>query len=387
MKRLIIAYLAITISLPAWASVRRPKIHTTDAAAMGYADIAFSGPAAGALDQPGGGFRAISLDARGTLSEGLEIVDWVNDVKDFKESFVTVFDALASVDDLIDIGERSGWTLGARLRMDLLRFSFAGPKLGYLVVGGYIESSAGVRVPKPDTSTISWQGDHIDIGADYKALMARGWADGGIVIQYGRPIGLPKGMRLGVGIAHRVFHRMYVPEHAFVFRKELYSGDDIEIPDFTYERGWGFGTDFFASFDTGDRYVGGRLSVEVRNAPTISWMGEGTTRDMVMIGTGVSLHPLRWAGIDDWLVAADVETFEDGMPAVHTGTSWRLGNQRFHFTPLIGGALLGRDVWGDPYHSFTAGFSAKAAVLELAGVFEYRGNGRYDAGVRAAVGW
>lgn len=387
MKRLVVTCLALAIAAPASAGRKAPKIHTTEAAAMGYADIALSGPAAGALDRPKSGFRALSVDVRGTLSEGLLILDWLEDVRDFKERFVTILDALACVDDLKSIAERSGWTLGARMRIDLLRFSFAGPKLGYLSVGGYAESSAGVRVPKPDTDRIAWRGDHIDIGSDYTALAARGWADGGVALQYGREIPLPKGMRVGVGILHRVFHRAYIPEHAIVFRRELRSGDDIEIPDISYDRGWGFGTDLFAALDFGDPYVGGRLSVEARNAPSFTWMSRERMRDEVLIGAGTAIHPLLWTGIKALTLAADMEVFESGTPAVHAGASWRLGGQRFHFTPSIGGAILGRDVWEQPYSSFTAGFSAKAAVLELAGLFEYRGSGRYDAGIRIALGW
>jgi hypothetical protein len=382
--RLIICILVF--SFPAYAGNRNLKIHTTDSAAMGYADVALSGPAAGALDQPGNSFKAISIDARGTLSEGLRIVDWIDDVRTFRDSFS--INPLGSIDDLKKIVESSGWTLGSQVRLDLLRFSFFGTKLGYLSVGVYVESSVGVRVAKPDVDKIVWRGDHIDIGKTYRMLEAKGLADGGMALEYGRAVELPKKMRLGAGIRHRFFHRVDFPNHAALFHRNLYDESDIELPDISYHRGWGFGTDLFLSFDVGDKYVGGRFSVEANNVPmTAVWMDNSNIRDMALIGMGFALHPLRWVGYDGLVSAFDVEVFEDDVAAAHLGFAWRLGNQRFHFTPSIGWAIPGRDVWGDAYNAFTCGFSAKVAVLELASVFEYRGEGRFDAGMRVAVGW
>jgi hypothetical protein len=71
--RLLICVLLVVFSLPAYAGNRNLKVHTTDSAAMGYADVALSGPANCSLDKPGNGFKAVSIDARGTLSEGLRI--------------------------------------------------------------------------------------------------------------------------------------------------------------------------------------------------------------------------------------------------------------------------------------------------------------------------
>jgi hypothetical protein len=377
------------LSASSWAGTRRPKIATTDAAAMGYADVASYGPAAAALDRPGSGFRAISVDMRGALSEGLRVAAWIDDVKVFRDGFgATAADLLGSVEDLKRLADGSGWDLGAETSLDLLRFSFSGKRLGWVSLGAYGESSVALRVARLDAARISWKGDRIDIGSDFKALKAKGWADGGVAAEYGRAITFSGGGELAVGIRHKVFHRLDIPEHDIIFHRFMRGPEDIALPDLSLSRGWGFGTDLFAAFDLRDRHVDGRIAMEARNVPaTIIWTDSGVSRDMVLVGVGASLHPLKRLGVDAMKAAMDLEVFEDGNPAVHAGLSWRLGNQRFHFSPSIGGALLGRDAWGSAYHSFTIGFSAKAAVLEAAAVFEQRGDGRYDAGVRIAVGW
>ncbi|MGW8181234.1 MAG: hypothetical protein ACWGQW_21090, partial [bacterium] len=227
----------------------------------------------------------------------------------------------------------------------------------------------------------------IDIGKNTDVLVGQGSADGGLEIGYGRSIQLPHKLKLGVGIQNRIFYRFSVPEHVVTFNKELRDENDITVPDFTYNNGWGFGADLFASLDLNDKYLDTRFGVEVRNVIGQVWYDDFSERDMVQVGIGASISPLRAVNLEEFRVLADVEVYEDGTTSVHSGAQWRLGNQRFHFTPCIGGALVGRDVWGNAYHSFTVGFSAKVAVLELAGVFEYLGSGRYDAGARVALSW
>jgi hypothetical protein len=385
--RFLVVICVLFLSFSTHAQNLNIKIHSSDSAAVGYADVSVGGPANKALDKEKSGFTALSLDARGTLSEGLGAFVWVNDVIDFKDSFSSALDVLYRYDQLVNLVSRSNWDLGATTRLDLLTFRIAGEKLGYLSIGAYTESSVGIMVRAPKVDDIKIVKTWLDVGQDTDVLRGQGSADGGVEVGYGRLISLPHELELSVGIQNRVFYRFNVPEHAVMFNKELRDEGDISVPDFSYHNGWGFGADLFASLDLNDQYLDTRFSVEVRNALCFVWYDKSTQRDMVQFGIGTSISPLKLIDLESFRVLADLEVYENGITSVHAGALWRLGNQRFHFTPSIGSALVGIDVWGNTYRSITAGFSAKVAVLELAGVFEYIGSGRYDAGARVAVSW
>ena len=377
---------AICIALLTSSAYAQSKAHSSDFAAAGYTDVAIDGPANKALDKEGGGFTALSVDVRGTLSEGLGAFVWVNDVVDFKDGLDSVLDVLYQYEELTNLVSRSHWDLGTSARLDLMKFRITGKKLGYLSIGAYVDSSVGIMVRAPRQQDIKIVRTWLDIGKNTDVLVGKGFADGGLEIGYGKVISLPYKLELGLGIQNRIFHRLNVTEHVVTFNKELKGAGDIFIPDFTYNNGWGFSADLFASLDFNDNILDTRLSIEARSVIGLVWYDE-MERDMIQFGLGVSISPLKILDLEDFKVLTDVEVYEDGTASVHSGALWRLGNQRFHFTPSIGGAIVGRDIWGNSYSSFTTGFSAKVAVIELAGVFEYMGSGRYDAGTRVAISW
>lgn len=130
-----------------------------------------------------------------------------------------------------------------------------------------------------------------------------------------------------------------------------------------------------------------RISLEARNAISRVWLGNYKGRDQVLIGTGLSVAPFSSLNIKRLRFMVDIETFEDGQTNVQSGLSWFIGSQRVSFVPSVGALILGKNLWGEIYHSATAGFSAKLAILELSGAFEYCDNDQYNFGTRLAFAW
>jgi len=361
-----------------------PKYHNTETTSMGYTDIWVSGPANRALDLRENEFKVLNLDASITLSKGLELLSWGRDIVDFKDSVNGYMDLLNNLDTLKDLLKRSKHNLGVKSRLDLMKFSFVGKRQGYISVGMYSQMLVGTYMNGLRVEEIErWEikNDHIDIGKKLGVVSGKGIADSGIELEYGYPFEVLD-MKLGVGIKHRVFYRVEVPLYSIYFNRMLYGENDIEVPELIFSKKMGFGTDIFTALDFDDQYVGGRVGLELRNVLSFS-----RTRDNLIVGLGGAIHPLRYLEVDALVFAMDLEIFEDGDVGVQSGASWKFGEDKYYLTPSVGFVMVGRDMWGDNYRSFTTGLSTKLFVLEVSGMFEYFGNGRYDVGGKIGLSW
>jgi len=361
-----------------------PKYHNTETSAMGYADVWVSGPANRALDLNENEFKALNLDASITLSKGLDLLSWGKDIVNFKDSVSGYMDLLNNLDTLKDLLKRSKHNLGVKSRLDLMKFSFVGKRQGYISIGMYSQMLVGTYMNGLRVEEIEkWEikNDHIDLGKKLGVVSGKGIADSGIELEYGYPFEVLD-MKLGVGIKHRVFYRVEVPLYSIYFNRMLYGENDIEVPELIFSKKMGFGTDIFTALDFDDQYVGGRVGLELRNVLSFS-----RTRDNLIVGLGGAIHPLRYLGVDALVFAMDLEIFEDDGVGVQSGASWKFGEDKYYLTPSVGFVMVGRDMWGDNYRSFTTGLSTKLFVLEVSGMFEYFGNGRYDVGGKIGLSW
>jgi len=381
--KLLIIIIIIILSSNSYAQNFKMKIHSSSSIAMGYTDISIDGPVNKVLNKEMNGFIVFSIDIHGTLSEGFNVFSWINNIIDFKDSLNSITEITDKYENLINL-LKVNWNLGTTIKLDLMKFCITGKKLGYFSIGFYSEAGAGIIVNSPKDIKIidNW----IDIENNMNILIGKGFIDGGVGIDYGRSISI-KNFNLGFGMGSRFFHRINIPKSVVVFNKELRSKDDIIIPDFNYNRGWGFGIDLFSGLDFNDKYFNTRLNVEIRNAASFILYNGFYNRDMIQFGLGTSISPLKVFNIENFRVLVDIEFYEGKMFSFNSGMYWKLGDQRFYFTPSIGYNIANRDIWGNSYNSFTSGFSVKIVIIELSGVFEYINSDQYNIGTRFSISW
>lgn len=254
MKKIIIVFF-LMVSSVCFAQIRNPKLVRTEDIAAGYTDISKNGPANASLDDLKSGFTAISLDVYGSVSNILSMYGWLKDVVDYKDSFDSILDIGLKYNGLVGLMDRAHWNIFTTLQLDLLGFEIRGKKLGYLYVGMYLDSFGTAKVNAPDVHNISISDDHIVIGQRTNLLRARGMGSSGIKLLYGRVIGLPHNMSLGIGIGNKFFYRLLIPLHTVSLNENIQTDEDINIPDFHYDKGFGFSVDLFSTLDINDPYL------------------------------------------------------------------------------------------------------------------------------------
>lgn len=379
-------YLIIVISLLLSSVVFAQTFSVENRAMGGILTQEVNDPAISALNKKHFSFVFLSIDMKASVSEGFKIYSWVKDFDDFKDSFNSIFDILIKKDKLVELLSRATRQFELYNHIDLLSFIFGNDRFGKIHISLYVDDVAGIKTNVPDVNNFKIVGDKIDIGAPTDLISGYSRNDGGVRIGYGRWFKLPYGAKISGGITNRTYYRVNVPMTVVRVNQMIGGTDDINIPEFKYDTGIGTAFDLSSVFDANDRLFALRLLLGVDNVFNKTFYDGYPTRDPLYIRIGALIHPLHKLNLDGFGVGSDLHFYESGVPSIHFGSYWEIGNRWINIVPRIGGIIKDRDLFGNERDVFTCGLTTMLGVISLGGVFEYRGGDNYDVGVRFGLG-
>lgn len=387
----IVAALVLAFALPAFGEpVKVRKIDPIDNRAMGGADLATDTriPSNAALSDDPWSLTLFNVELKAPLSQGLRMKDVIGDAAGIGGSPEEIFQkALADKylkndsstlkereDQLKDMLSRSNFNLGVTSRVEALRLTVGNKKWGKFTMGAYGEADVGVLVTPPNPANVKivekMRDSYIDLGGSKRAVQALGRGDAGGLLGYGLAFNLPKKMEIAGGVQVRVFDRFMVPTQSVGLKREFRGQNDVVKPDnFNYVNGIGFATDLSTTFAGRDPYLDTKVAFVVTDIGNI-WYDSGADElTSPRYGLGVSISPFHYLKHDKMVLAVDVEDMQDGG-TLQMGLAYMLGNKKVNLTPRVGIIVHETDLFGRDSNIFTAGFSTKLAIFNLAGLYE-----------------
>lgn len=331
-------------------------------------------------------FTALSVDVRFSLSEGLKTYSWMRDFIDLKNNLNSITDVLTRKNQIVDILSRAPSGLSALPRVDLLSFIVGNERSGKFHFGIFGSGFTAVKIAAPNVNNITINGSSIDMGQETNLLTGMGLGDAGLHLGYGRKFKLPKNTAISFGVINRTFYRFNVPTKVFRLGRYIDGSDNISVPDFSYDSGFGTAFDLSVAFHLNDRVFNTLLFGYVENIFSKIWIGNGDVRDRVMGTIGALIHPLHKIKNDHLGIGMDFKIYED-VVGLNTGVYYRLEKTRWlNFIPRVGFMVNDKDLFYQNRHAFTCGFGTMLGVVMIAPSFEYFTNGSYDVGIRFALG-
>lgn len=366
-----------------------PRVKSMESRAAGGL---FEGTAAdSALLSPGWGLNIFRLEGGGTLSQALGVYGQVKDVVDFKDRWNQDFlnanyGALPQrAEELKNILRHMNHGVGVETCGEVLNFSYGNKKFGRMSLGGYWEGMAGLRLMAPDVNQIQVvpaNTPFVSIGKETEVARGLGFGDAGGQVSYGRAFALPKGMEIAGGARLRVFHRWLVPAHTVTLAAELRGTDDIKVPaDFRYLTGLGGALDLSTVLAVHDRFFDTKIAIGLRNAiAPVKYSDGQLIWDQPKPSLEVALKPFHTLQHDRLVVGLGVDEIEGDNATFGIGCYYALGNRWFHFAPRAGLVISRKDLLGGKSQFFTAGFSARFAIVYISGLYEQNFVGGFNAG-------
>ena len=362
---------------------------------MGGVDIAAdpTTPANGAL---GGGLklRIFSVDVYSTLSEGIRAARTGYDIWDTRlpgtlqtdDDFRELQQSLRDISDQI-----SGDTfiLEFANRVELFNVLINTEKLS-IQIGAYSEGIGGARFVTPPMIELREEGGstYLEFGERTRVIRAGARQDSGLSLGLGGSIalGAEDQFRLALGVRLRGFYRVLLPLADSWVDAQVYGPANIDFPGASRMiRGFGFGTDLYASMHFSEDLTGFRIGAYLEDAFAYTLDARG--RDMFMtprLGVGMS-----WVSSDERItLGADFERLDLLDPTIQLGMAARVGPEQLGLTPMWGVVLNHRDIEGTRLSpAFTLGLRLALGAVHVATVAEVRtGDPSFNAGLSLLFG-